>query len=58
MLTREQNELLCRTDRGTPGGEWMRRYWQKVTINRLKSAPLSKIEKLHFDPITSNTDVA
>lgn len=32
MLTPEQNELLCRTDRGTPGGEFMRRYWQPVGL--------------------------
>ncbi len=34
MLTREQNELLCKTDRGTPGGEWLRRYWQPVGISK------------------------
>ncbi len=33
MLTREQNELLCKTDRGTPGGEFMRRYWQPVGLS-------------------------
>ena len=27
MLTREENELLTRTDRGAPMGETMRRYW-------------------------------
>jgi phenylpropionate dioxygenase-like ring-hydroxylating dioxygenase large terminal subunit len=33
MLPREQNELLCRTDRGTPMGEVMRRYWQPVGLS-------------------------
>src|SRR5690348_16823738 len=27
MLSREDNELLTRVDRGTPMGETMRRYW-------------------------------
>jgi phenylpropionate dioxygenase-like ring-hydroxylating dioxygenase large terminal subunit len=34
MLTSEQNELLCRTDPGTPGGEFMRRYWQPVALSK------------------------
>ncbi|HEX9878937.1 MAG TPA: Rieske 2Fe-2S domain-containing protein [Candidatus Binatia bacterium] len=34
MLPSEQNELLCRTDRGTPAGEWLRRYWQPVGLSR------------------------
>ncbi|HLH24509.1 MAG TPA: Rieske 2Fe-2S domain-containing protein [Chloroflexota bacterium] len=32
MLTREENELLTRTDRGTPGGDLLRRYWQPVAL--------------------------
>ncbi|HEY7067536.1 MAG TPA: Rieske 2Fe-2S domain-containing protein [Chloroflexota bacterium] len=32
MLTREQNDLLTRTDRGTPGGDLLRRYWQPVAL--------------------------
>lgn len=27
MLTKEQNELICRVGPGTPGGDWFRRYW-------------------------------
>ena len=27
MLTREENETLTRVGRGTPGGEFLRRYW-------------------------------
>jgi hypothetical protein len=33
MLDREKNELLTRTDRGTPGGELLRRYWQPVALS-------------------------
>jgi len=33
MLPREQNELLCRTDRGTSMGDMMRRYWQPVGVS-------------------------
>jgi phthalate 4,5-dioxygenase oxygenase subunit len=32
MLTREENELLTHTNRGTPGGELLRRYWQPVAL--------------------------
>ena len=34
MLTQEQNDLICRTGPGTPGGEFMRRYWQPVALAR------------------------
>src|SRR6266480_1775066 len=33
MLTREENELVTRTDRGTPCGELMRRYWQPAALS-------------------------
>src|SRR5579883_3632678 len=33
MLTAEQNELLTRTDAGTPGGEYMRRYWLPALLS-------------------------
>lgn len=33
MLTQEQNDLICRTGPGTPGGEFMRRYWQPVGLS-------------------------
>ena len=32
MLTREENDLLTRTDGGTPGGEFMRAYWQPAGL--------------------------
>ena len=30
MLTREENETLTQVGRGTPGGEYLRRYWMPV----------------------------
>jgi len=33
LLTKEQNDLLTRTDRGTPMGELMRRYWIPVLLS-------------------------
>lgn len=33
MLSREQNEILCKTGPGTPCGEWLRRYWQPVALS-------------------------
>ncbi len=30
MLSKEENELLCRIGPGTPMGDLMRRYWQPV----------------------------
>jgi len=33
MLSTEQNELLCRTGRGTPCGELLRRYWLPVGVS-------------------------
>src|SRR5438477_12800751 len=33
MLTKEQNELICRVGPGTPGGEFLRRYWQAVAFS-------------------------
>ncbi len=32
MLSREQNELLTRTDPGTPCGKLMRQYWQPIAL--------------------------
>ena len=33
MLTKEENELLCRVGPGTPMGELMRQYWMPVTYD-------------------------
>ena len=32
MLSREQNDLITRTGKGTPAGELMRRYWQPAAL--------------------------
>ena len=33
MITQQENELLTRTNRGTPAGELLRRYWQPVALS-------------------------
>ena len=33
MLTQEDNEVLTRTDTGTPMGEYFRRFWQPVALS-------------------------
>ena len=33
MLTKEQNDLLTQTGPDTPGGQFMRRYWQPVALS-------------------------
>ncbi|MPZ13685.1 MAG: Rieske 2Fe-2S domain-containing protein [Chloroflexi bacterium] len=33
MLTKDQNDLICRTGPGTPGGDWFRRYWQPIAMS-------------------------
>ena len=37
MLSKEENELLTRVGRGTPGGEMLRRYWWPVGFSELVS---------------------
>ena len=37
MLTPEDNELLTRTDRGTPMGEAIRRFWLPILLQRRAS---------------------
>ena len=32
MITHEENQLLTQTNRGTPAGELLRRYWQPVAL--------------------------
>jgi phthalate 4,5-dioxygenase len=44
MITKEENDLLTLTGRGTPGGELFRRYWQPVALSEelpSGAAPLS-----------------
>ena len=39
MLSREDNEMLCRVGRGTPGGTLMRRYWHPVCTSAQLPGP-------------------
>ena len=39
MLSREENELLIRTQRGMPGGEYFRRYWLPAVLASEVPAP-------------------
>ncbi|HTM10644.1 MAG TPA: Rieske 2Fe-2S domain-containing protein [Verrucomicrobiae bacterium] len=32
MISQQENDLLTRTDKGTPAGEMIRRYWQPVAL--------------------------
>jgi len=44
MMPKEENEILTKTDRGTPAGELIRRYWQPVALAEelpLGGAPLA-----------------
>ena len=34
MLSKEENDLLCRTGPGTPMGNWFRRFWLPVALSR------------------------
>ena len=43
MLSQEENDLITRTGPGTPGGNFLRRYWQPVALSEelpADSAPL------------------
>ena len=43
-MTKEENDLLTQTDRGTPCGEMLRRYWQPAALSAelpQQCAPLS-----------------
>src|SRR5439155_17753312 len=39
MLTKEDNELVCRVGSGTPGGETLRRYWMPALLVEELPAP-------------------
>ena len=44
MISKDENELLTKTNRGTPAGELIRRYWQPVALSEelpAGGAPLS-----------------
>ena len=44
MLSREENELLCRTGPGTPMGEFMRQYWIPAMLS-------SELPQSDSDPV-------
>lgn len=47
MLTREENDLLCRVGRGSPMGEMLRRYWMPVLLaDELRYGPRPKRVRL------------
>jgi phthalate 4,5-dioxygenase len=39
MLNKEENEFLCRTDKGTPMGEFCRRFWTPVLLSNELPVP-------------------
>ena len=39
MLSSEENEFLCRTDKGTPMGEYCRRFWTPVLLSEELPTP-------------------
>jgi hypothetical protein len=44
MISRDENQLLTQTGRGTSAGELLRRYWQPVALSEelpLGGAPLA-----------------
>ncbi len=42
-LSREENEMLTRVGKGTPGGEMLRRYWHPIGFtNELKNRPVKR----------------
>ena len=42
-LSREENEMLTRVGKGTPGGEMLRRYWHPIDFsNELKNRPVKR----------------
>ena len=51
MLSREENERLTRTAKGTPMGELMRRYWQPVLASRNVTARPREVRILGEDLI-------
>ncbi len=39
MLSKEENDFLCRTDKGTPMGEFCRRFWTPVLLSEELPGP-------------------
>ena len=53
MLTRDENEILTRVGRGTPGGELLRRYWHVVAASGELSAdkPIKPVKMRWVDRV-------
>jgi 5,5'-dehydrodivanillate O-demethylase len=50
MLSQKENEKLTRVDRGTPAGEFLRRYWHPIAVAaELKEKPIRRIRILGED---------
>ncbi len=50
MITAETNERLTQTEPGTPGGNWLRRYWHPVgTVAELEEEPVQPVRILGED---------
>ena len=42
MLSQEENDLITETGPGTPGGDFMRRYWHPVALSEELKQELAK----------------
>jgi hypothetical protein len=49
MLTRQENELLCRVGTGTPMGDLMRQYWLPGILSKELPTPDSKPRRIILD---------
>ncbi|MGH7844957.1 MAG: Rieske 2Fe-2S domain-containing protein [Candidatus Binatia bacterium] len=50
MLNKKENERLTRVGRGTPAGEFLRRYWHPIAVAaELKEKPITRIRILGED---------
>ncbi|MPZ15895.1 MAG: Rieske 2Fe-2S domain-containing protein [Chloroflexi bacterium] len=50
MISKEMNERLTQTGAGTPGGEWLRRYWWPIAaVSELKTEPVQPVRLLGED---------
>lgn len=50
MLSKKENEKLARVGRGTPAGEFLRRYWHPIAVAaELKEKPIKRVRILSED---------
>ena len=47
MLSKEDNELVTNTDKGTPMGEYFRRFWIPVALSEELPGPLPRTSRSH-----------